>query len=937
MRLRENRVGLATIIVVWLIFFCRTLTGQSVYFLDDLKIIFYPLETVYAQFQHQWQLPQWSPLFGMGQPLLGWGQLGFFTPLHVLLRALWVPPLTLLQISIVTYFLIGMLGMFAWLRSHRLSQAAATLGAVTFGLSGFFIGHLNHVNFYTATLLLPSLLLAIHWWLKRPTARSTAVLSLVAASIVLSGQPQVILYTYIIAGLYGLFMAIQLWPRPFSWPYLGRRVGWIIVGAIIAVALSSLAILPLKEFLPLTERADALSEEELLDFSYPPEHAITLIFPYFFGDHTIYWGAKNFQELAAYVGIIPLLLGGAALFYWRDQKTLRLWAGLLVIIGIVFALGKYSVVYTYLVEHKLLTTLAIAGRFVYFFDVGVAALAALGLDSLLQTRSQTAWSRLLMLIGSLLLLVGLWYPFALYMQSNAGAQQQLSSLTAWSSPYFIVLIISALSFLIAPWLPKGHLMTAARYWLLGLTAVTLLILGWNYNPLAPTAQAYASSPFIPTLQAISAADKIPPRLYASEHLPVTGNQELTVKDTEPISPTFTILQPFKVTEDPLQCIHFQASVEAKPQPGEIKMEVLKSLNTPALATSILTTAQVAEHSEQNFCFPAITNQKDQDLILRFSSEKDSGIRLQYLGSDTTSDNVYFIRPLHPTPEQVQASRKPAQLVFQQSLKPSIDLEQQLLERHLQVLADTSGVRWIGALSIQPYRTWIEEAFANDRDPFDGDGVHALTRHRSLVDLTGIDYFTQSLPADTTSDPMLDAGYTLVQQKIEGDQMVRLYHNPRVFPRAFLMRNALFQPVADEVRHALEMETVDPKQVLFVDGPTPPTDLAPITKDPTLGTATITNYQPTRVDIAVDAPQDAWLVLTESSTPQWHTYIDGQEAPYYTADTFFRTARLTAGKHTVSFRFVSPAIQKGQILTLVGLLMLLILLAAQPITSRLKRK
>src|SRR5438477_5601281 len=75
----KKYLGLVVLGVTWLAFFSRTLFLRQVYFLDDLKIIFYPLEHSYAFFQHHWQLPQWDPTFGFGQPLLGWGQLGFFT------------------------------------------------------------------------------------------------------------------------------------------------------------------------------------------------------------------------------------------------------------------------------------------------------------------------------------------------------------------------------------------------------------------------------------------------------------------------------------------------------------------------------------------------------------------------------------------------------------------------------------------------------------------------------------------------------------------------------------------------------------------------------------------------------------------------------------------------------------------------------------------
>src|SRR3989344_3867285 len=145
---KQHWLPLTLLLITWAIFFSRTLFLGQVYFLDDLKIIFYPLEHVYGEFQRAGELPEWSPLFGFGLPLLAWGQLGFFTPVHVVLRFFGLHPLLLLQASILTYFALGLLGMFWFLRRRALHPYAAALGAIVFVFSGFNIGHLNHVNFY---------------------------------------------------------------------------------------------------------------------------------------------------------------------------------------------------------------------------------------------------------------------------------------------------------------------------------------------------------------------------------------------------------------------------------------------------------------------------------------------------------------------------------------------------------------------------------------------------------------------------------------------------------------------------------------------------------------------------------------------------------------------------------------------------------------------
>src|SRR6185436_4983952 len=143
---QSEKYGLIIIGLVWLIFFSPIISGKFVYFLDDLKIIYYPLEYEYAHFQHAWQLPEWSLTFGFGQPLLGWGQLGFFTPVHLILRALFIPPLVLLQLSVLIYYALGLIGAYVFARQRKFSPFTSAIFGVLVAVCGFAIGHLNHVN-----------------------------------------------------------------------------------------------------------------------------------------------------------------------------------------------------------------------------------------------------------------------------------------------------------------------------------------------------------------------------------------------------------------------------------------------------------------------------------------------------------------------------------------------------------------------------------------------------------------------------------------------------------------------------------------------------------------------------------------------------------------------------------------------------------------------
>lgn len=547
--IHQNRVGLSFIILTWAIFFGRIFLAGNIFFLDDLKIIYYPLEKAYAEFQHNWQLPLWSNEFGFGHPLLAWGQLGFFTPLHVLLRLIGFHPLTLLQISIASYFLIGLLGFYALLRRRHFSEIPSAVGAIVFVFSGFSIGHLNHVNFYTGTMLLPWLVLAALRVVEHPVLRSNLTLAAIATAIVLSAQPQVVLLTFIAAAIIG---ACFLAEYATSWRHFGKVMGHTVIAGLLALCISSFAILPLWEFIPETERAEALSRQELVEFSYPPVHAVTLILPYFFGNHSTHWGAKGFQELAAFVGIIPLALAGAALTQRRRWRAEHAAGGLLVALSILLALGKYSPLYHYLVEKLIFSSFAIASRFVFFFDIGIALLATAGIEAFLHgSRRKKIWFGISALAFPLILLS----PFLMRVWEEGVEQHELRYLWEHNDPHILLVAFSIIFLVIALVVHGKGGRRVQMYGLSILTVVTLLSYAWNYNPTTPATTAFAVSPLE---EAVRAADQnlVPPRLYVRPLLLQKKPEDVAaVRYTDHISPTFSVYQPIPPTTEDFHCIY----------------------------------------------------------------------------------------------------------------------------------------------------------------------------------------------------------------------------------------------------------------------------------------------------------------------------------------------------------------------------------------------
>lgn len=924
-RMRKH-FGLVLVLAAWLVFFLPLISGQYVYYLDDLKILYYPIEQAYAQFQSEFSLPQWSPLFGFGQPLLAWGQLGFFTPLHVVLRALTLTPLTLLQVSVVTYFLIGAVGMYLFLAARRYHILSAALGSLIFIFCGFSIGHLNHVNFYTATMLLPWLLLTIHWLIQKPTWRRGVVTALVAAAIALSGQPQVVLYTLAIAAIIGIGLTAG------SGAYSKKLLLVTAASAVLWLALSSLAILPLREFLPFTERSGDLPAEELFDFSYPPYHAITLVLPYFFGDHDNYWGAKGFQELAAYVGVIPLWLAGAALFVSpRRHRAEQVTGALLLVIGIIIGLGKYSPLYVWLVENHYITSLANPGRFVFFFDMGIVFLAASGLEEIRRWTKQPLVRRLAFIIAGFAALAVSAAPFLIHLGQDARAYKQLVRIFAtWEGEAIVATASAALlvvCLLLLQW-PRPRL--AVPFILTVTAGASLVAYSWQYNPRTARSTLANAMPFALSLQQFAATNALPARLYARPEL-LRDTAQITLARSDEISPTFTIYQPLHITEPNFSCLRLRLTKDKEPGTA-VTIGIHTSLSSDPIRTATVAAEDILSSSDSTVCFTPIETSDQQPLIARFTSGAASGIYAVYQSAAASSDNVYFVRKQKPTPAQLVESQKPARLIYEAVYTTRPDLESALSERHVNVIAGASSARWISALSVRWYREFIEEFFANDNDqPVDGDGVHVIVRNRKLLDLAGVTHLAQALPVGTP-DTMDTNNFPLLAASPAGAHEARLYTNPQAYPKAFIVGNAIWDPADDQTRFLMMNPAFNPRTTVYMNGPTPPASL-PSSHEPVNGQANIVRYEPTRVDVAVTASRASVLVVTDTWTPQWQTFVDDAPAAPLKADSVFRAAIVPAGAHTVSFRYYSPATQQAKVLTIIGILISVVsLLPAKRIYS-----
>ena len=162
---------------------------------------------------------------------------------------------------------------------------------------------------------------------------------------------------------------------------------------------------------------------------------------------------------------------------------------------------------------------------------------------------------------------------------------------------------------------------------------------------------------------------------------------------------------------------------------------------------------------------------------------------------------------------------------------------------------------------------------------------------------------------------LDLEYIILAQPIETYPNIRRPHAMELIlagPKAWIYRLPPGLPrvrvvskviVADATATTADGRLVHSPEVseVVIDRSTPPrrTDYGANNQG---GTARITQWSPSRVDVKVDAPVASMLVLNDSWYPGWVAEVDGKPVPILRADVLFRAVEVPAGTHKVEFSY-----------------------------------
>jgi hypothetical protein len=418
-------IGIATLGFFWRVIFGNAWMPAGG---GDLANFLYPTYHFAAEWWRHGIVPLWNPYLFAGQPFLGDIQSGIFYPINLLTFLISFPFSfrDMEYLSILHFFVAGA-GMYFFLRfgkwgNSRITPAqansvseiqnsqpqAANLGlgisilpalaGARLEFSDLFITHFGNLNLIAVAAWMPLVLLFYRRAVLDRRPAFAVIGGMFLAIAFHAGHIQSFLFIILALVILAIYHAMSLRaPQGRSNPHIPVEFAsslpllamtYLVLVALVALGLSAPVLVPAIEFTQHTVRAE-FSYEQASQFSLPPAQLIGLFVPGFFGrGPQNAWGPWQRVEVG-YIGIMPLVLALLALILRRDSIT-KFFA-VLSLIGLVLALGGYAILHGWLYQFAPgFGQLRAPARFVFLFDFGIAALAALAMDTLMHALSRAA-------------------------------------------------------------------------------------------------------------------------------------------------------------------------------------------------------------------------------------------------------------------------------------------------------------------------------------------------------------------------------------------------------------------------------------------------------------------------------------------------------------------------------------------------------------------
>jgi hypothetical protein len=454
--------------------------------------------------------PLWNPYLFGGMPYIAAMHGDIFYPTF-LLRMVMPTDVAMTWGFIIHIFLSGLF-TFGFLRAIGYSFYGSLIGGIAYMMSGQIASYVSpgHDGKLFVSALFPLALWMLHRGIRGGKSWPWGAFALIIGLCVLSPHPQLLQYTLLACGAYALFLAFATLDgvslaRAVAIKRLAAALGAVVVG----LAIGAVQFLPVREYVAWSPRAGGLADYRVAtSYAWNPEELLNVYLPQFSGMLNNYWGRNGIHLHSDYVGVVVLVLAGAAFIGLRGdsrRKHIIFWS-VALLVSLLWSLGSstpfYRIPYAIIPGTKYFR----APATIFFVGtLAIALLAGAGAERFLQRRVSRKYLigwliaggviALLASVGGLTSVAESFVDERLFDRVLANRGDLIFG--AWRS-FFFVAVTAALGLGILRMKVSGR---AAAWGLAAIMAIDLWTVEriyWMFMP--PAKVIYASDPIIETLK-----------------------------------------------------------------------------------------------------------------------------------------------------------------------------------------------------------------------------------------------------------------------------------------------------------------------------------------------------------------------------------------------------------------------------------------------------
>jgi len=457
----------------------------------DVPSLIYPEQMLSVDLIKSGQWPLWNSYILTGTPLFANLQAASFSPTVVLYFLF--GRLTAWSLQIILQHILAAFFSYLLLRYWKVSKFGSILGGVAFAFSGFNLIFSQWNGHTLASSFIPLAILFEDKYLKKSKIKDGALLALVLVFQLLSGYPQVCLYTAIAMLVFWLVRFCE----NRSLKFIKRTVS-LVFFLILALGLASFQILPTTELWKLSQRS---FEPHPFEWAFLPwNKVITFLAPDFYGNHATknYWGPQDYTSNTGYVGVVVFILATLALKFLKTKRAVLF----------LFILSIFSLILSFPTPLSLFLwakdvvgmRAASAHRATILFDFGMTLLAGFGFDYIWKARTKFKYAFTLILPSLIITGFGIFAAYKFLMTRSDPSLFLVREIPKYKValrnmvlPTAILISTSATLYFIVRW---------KRFKKIGLLVLSFLLLfelfrfGWKFTPFSERRLVFPTTPVL---------------------------------------------------------------------------------------------------------------------------------------------------------------------------------------------------------------------------------------------------------------------------------------------------------------------------------------------------------------------------------------------------------------------------------------------------------